>query len=106
MCVVFWVDVSIVVLIWGMLIVRVKKGPVYGSMCYPLFSWDSIVRCVRISYSDVLLTGRVPDVEGRVSVKTDPDCEVRCATRRGPRCVTTFQSVPFLPGDWMLGEKT
>ena len=100
------VAVRDVVLNWEMQIVRVKKGPVNGSKCYPLFSWDSIVRCVRIGYSDVLLTGSVPDVEGRVSVQTDPDCEVRCVTRLGPLCVTTFHSVPFLPGDWMLGEKT
>jgi len=89
-----------------MQIVRVKEGPVDGSKYYPLFSWDSIVRYVRIGYSNILLSGRVPDVEGRVSVQTNPDCQVRSVTSLGSGCVSTFQYVPFLPGDWMLGEKT
>ena len=66
--VVIRVAVGYVVLTWEMQIVRVKKGPMDGSKYYPLFSWDSIVRCVWIGYSDVLMAGRVPDVEGRVSI--------------------------------------
>ena len=104
--VVIGVAVRNVVLTWELQSVRVKEGPVDGSKYYPLFSWDSIVRYVRIGYSDILLSGRVPDVEGRVSVQTNPDCKVRSVTSHGNGCVSTFQSVPFLPGDWMLGEKT
>ena len=72
-----------VCLTWDLQSIRVQEGSVDGSKYYPLFSWDSIVRYVRIGYSDILLSGRVPDVEGRVSVQKNPDCKVRSVTSLG-----------------------
>ena len=43
--------------------VRVQERSVDGSQYNPLFAWDAVVRDVRISYADIILGGRIPDVE-------------------------------------------
>ena len=104
--VVIGVAVRNLVLTWELQSIRVQEGSEDGSKCYPLFSWDPVVRYVGISYFDILLSGRVPDVDSRINVQANPDCKVRRVTSLGKGCVSTFQYVPFLPGDWMIGEKT
>ena len=57
-----------------------------GTKYNPLFSWDVGVRSVSVSYADILLSGRIPDVKIWVVVQTDPDCEVRCVGGLGKIC--------------------
>ena len=70
-----------------------------GTKYNPLFSWDTSIRNVRVSYADELLGGRIPDVKDRIIVRENPDCDVRRVGGLSHWCCGVgFQVSPFLPG--------